>query len=139
MQVQSDDFADFFQTYGWRFERRSDGVYRTGFEGDAGSQEIWIRVSEAWVYFTINPFLSAPEGEEHGRQVLELLLRANFDVNLAKFAVDEDGDVLLTVELPREGFAYSHFADALTALSHYADHWREPFELAAGRGEGEVV
>jgi hypothetical protein len=139
MQVESEDFAGFFKAYGWRFERQSEGVYRTAFEGDAGAHEIWIRVADAWVYFTVNPFLAAPEGEDHGEDVLGLLLRANFEVNLAKFAVDESGDVLLTVELPREGFSYSHFADALTALAHYADHWRAPFERAAGRDADEVV
>jgi hypothetical protein len=40
---------------------------------------------------------------------------------MAKFAVDSDGDVILTVELPRENLDYSEFSDALGALSHYAD------------------
>lgn len=138
MQLEVDDIAEFFQTYGWHFERPSDGLFRTGFVGDSGHYEIWIRITDDWIYFTISPFFAAAEGEVSAA-VLTLLLRANHDLNLAKFALDEDGDVVLAVELPRAGFSYSHFADALTALSHYADQWRAPFEEAAQVPESEVV
>lgn len=139
MQLEVEDIADFFRTYGWQFDRPSEGLFRTGFMGDSGHYEIWIRVTESWIYFTISPFFAAAEGEELGSEILTLLLHANHDLNLAKFALDEDGDVLLAVELPRKGFAYSHFADALTAVSHYADHWRPTFEQAARVEESEVV
>lgn len=138
MQLEVEDIAAFFDTYGWQFDRPSEGLFRTGFLGDSGHYEIWIRVTEEWIYFTINPFFAAPEGEELGAHVLRLLLRANHDLNLAKLALDEDGDVLLAVELPRTGFSYSHFADALTALSHYADQWRPVFENLASQQESEV-
>jgi len=141
MQLETKDIPGFFAEYGWRFERESDGLYRTGFVGDTGDYEIWLRVSEDWVYFTINPFVRPPAGEPPSDRLLELLLRTNHDLNLAKLALDEDGDVLLTVELPRVDFAYSHFADALTALSHYADLYRAALDAAAQDEveEAEVV
>jgi hypothetical protein len=139
VQVEVEDIEDFFAIYGWQFERRSEGLYRTGFVGDFGHYEIWIRVSDAWVYFTISPYYRAPEGETVSDVILALLLRANYDLNLAKFTLDEDGEVQLTVELPREGFAYSHFADALTALSYYADQWRPTFEEAGRKVASEIV
>lgn len=139
MQVEVDDIADFFDTYGWAFERPSEGLFRTGFVGDFGDYEIWIRLSDAWVYFTISPYHQPSEGEPLSDVILALLLRANYDLNLAKFTLDEDGEVQLAVELPREGFAYSHFADALTALSHYADQWRPTFEEAARLVSAEIV
>lgn len=139
MQLEVDDIASFFETYGWQFDRPSESVFRTGFVGDFGHYEIWIRVTEQWVYFTITPFYAAPEGDRVSDVVLTLLLRANYELNLAKFTLDEDGEVQLAVELPREGFSYSHFADALTALSHYADQWRPTFEEAARAATVEVV
>jgi hypothetical protein len=42
-------------------------------------------------------------------------------MNMAKFTIDNDGDVVLTVELPRENLDYSEFSDALGALTYYAD------------------
>ena len=131
MSPPTDVIAGFFETYGWHFERREIAVFRTGFLGETGQYDIWLRVTDAWVYFAISPYVPRRGDLAHGEGVLETLLRANHELNLAKFAVDEDGDVLLSVELPLEGFAYSQFADALTALSHYADSYRARFDEAA--------
>ena len=139
MPVTATEFDDFFERYGWRFERRSSGLFRTGFQGDTGQYEIWVRVTEPWVYFTINPFVDRTEDREHGDEVLLLLLRLNHELNMAKFGLDKDGDVALSVEIPTEGFHYSHFADALTALSHYADAYRDRFEEALASDGQEVV
>jgi hypothetical protein len=49
------------------------------------------------------------------------LLRLCQEINLAKFSVDSDGDIVLAVELPLEDLNYSEFSDALGALSFYAD------------------
>ena len=49
------------------------------------------------------------------------LLRLNRDIDLAKFCLDGDGDVVLTVELPRANLDYEEFADAIKALCHIAD------------------
>lgn len=109
--------------------------------GDSGQYEIWVRSADPWVYFTINPYLEKPlSGEAHSVAVLDLLLRANHDLNMAKFAVDGDGDVSLSVELPTEGFGYSQFADALTAISHYADAYKNRFDEAASTSaSAEIV
>ena len=139
MDMEVFEISSFFQIYGWQFEPAGDGLYRTGFVGDSGHYEIWVRVAQPWIYFTIQPFVPRPEGGEHGPEVLELLLTANHEVNLAKFGLDEDGDVVLAVELPCEGFGYSHFADALTALSHYADLYGPRFEATLEAVGGEEV
>ena len=138
--VSSDELIDFFSRYGWQCDRRRHDLFRTGFVGDHGQFEIWVRHADPWLYFTINPFVDR-DGEAHQGPVLDLLLRANHALNMAKFALDNDGDVSLSVELPTEGFGYSQFADALTALSHYADAYRPLFEDAAQAkvSEGEVV
>ncbi len=139
--MSSDDLIDFFSRYGWQYERRRSDLFRTGFVGDHGQFEIWVRYAEPWIYFTINPFVDREDEQAHQSPVLDLLLRANHALNMAKFALDNDGDVSISVELPTEGFGYSQFADALTALSHYADAYRPLFEDAARVevSEGEVV
>lgn len=137
--MEPDDVPSFFETYGWQFERQGPGLYRTGFVGDTGHYDIWVRVGQHWVYFTINPYVERPEDEPHGACVQRLLLEANHELNMAKFAVDDDGDVLLTVELPRIAFGYSHFADALTALSHYADAYNDRFQNASDEDGAERV
>ena len=137
--MEAEDVPGFFERYGWQYERQGPGLYRTGFLGDTGHYDIWVRVGQHWAYFTINPYVERPGERRHGGETLRLLLEANHELNMAKFAVDEEGDVLLTVELPREDLGYSHFADALTALSHYADAYRDRFDVAITRDEGERV
>jgi hypothetical protein len=139
MTSSAEDITSYFEAYGWDFERREDAVFRTGFVGETGHYDIWLRITEAWVYFTINPYVDRREGKRHGSGTLTELLKANHELNLAKFGVDEDGDVLLAVELPTDGFCYAHFADALTALSHYADDYRPRFNQAMDADHAEVV
>jgi Putative bacterial sensory transduction regulator len=135
----SDDLTEFFESYGWQFERREGGLFRTGFVGESGPYEIWLKVTDTWVYFAINPYVARPAGRHHGSVTLMALLRANHELNLAKFAIDEDGDLSLSVELPLDGFCYEHFSDALTALAIYADDWRPRFDAALTEDAAEVV
>ena len=129
MSFSAEDLGAFFDSYGWKYERRDPHVFRTGFMGESGDYDIWLKVTEAWVYFAINPYVRKPE-RGHGPGTLQAMLKANHELNLAKFAIDDDGDLLLSVELPSEDFCYSHFSDALTALAHYADDYRTRIESA---------
>src|SRR5690349_16152349 len=108
MSSTADAISGFFDAYGWQYERREGAVFRTGFLGETGQYDIWLRVTDAWIYFAISPYLPRSE-HPHGDSVLTTILRANHELNLAKFAIDEDGDVLLSVELPLEGFGYTQF------------------------------
>jgi hypothetical protein len=56
-----------------------------------------------------------------GPVALKLLAVANQQTSLVKLGLDDDGDAFINVELPTEGFDYTHFSAALTALSHAAD------------------
>ena len=111
----------YFEQYEWTYERSGEDVWLTGFRGDVSSFRIFVKVTEHWVYFTIAPFVVAPSDEESTHRLNWHLLRLNRDINMAKFCLDGDGDVVLTVELPTESLDYSEFSDALGALSHYAD------------------
>ncbi|MCP4501837.1 MAG: YbjN domain-containing protein [Deltaproteobacteria bacterium] len=120
----------FFDEYGWQFEKSEEQLFRTGFVGETGQYDIWIRLTEHWVYFIIHPFVKPVTDPMAKAEVCRVLLEANFAINMAKFAMDETGEVSLSVELPVSGFRYSHFSDALTAISHYADDHRAEFETA---------
>jgi len=127
----STQLGRYFDEYGWQFEKNNDTLFRTGFVGDTGQYDIWIRTTEHWIYFMIHPFIDPVTHPAARVAVARTLLHANFTINMAKFAMDEAGEVSLSVELPIDGFSYSHFADALTAISHYADDHKQAFEDAA--------
>lgn len=132
------DIERYFELYGWSFERLEEGTFRTGFQANQGAFAALVRVTEHWVVFTINPFLS-PSGGGFGPATLKALAHANHALHMAKIGIDEDGDAFLTVELPSEGFTYSHFADALTAMAHFADGFLVPLLQAQAIDERSVV
>ncbi len=114
------EIARYFRRYGWSFERIEEDTFRTGFAGKNASFVALVRVTAHWVVFTVNPLLRVPHGG-FGKATLRALAVANQQANLAKLGIDEDGDAFINVELPADGFVFSHFAAALASLAHFAD------------------
>jgi hypothetical protein len=114
------EIARFFRRYGWIFDQLDEDTFRTSFRGKNAAFVALVRVTENWVVFTINPFVKGPDAG-FGPVALKLLAVANQQTSLVKLGLDDDGDAFINVELPTEGFDYSQFSAALTALSHAAD------------------
>jgi hypothetical protein len=116
---------------GWPHERVDEHTWRSGFRGDVNSFRFFVRLTENWIFFTIVPFVVAPKSEAAALGLYRHLLKLNREMNMAKFAIDDDNDVVLTVELPTENLDESEFKDALDALSYYADkHYLDVLNLA---------
>ncbi len=130
MPIAPEKIDEYFKQYGWRYTKIDDNNWETGFRGDVATYRIRIRSVERWIYFTIVPFAVAPKKECWPR-LHYYLLRANQDMNVAKFYVDGDNDVVLAVELPVDDLDYSEFERSLNALSYYADdHYLNVLNLA---------
>ncbi|MFN3267229.1 MAG: YbjN domain-containing protein [Deinococcales bacterium] len=130
-EVNAQTIERFFAKYQWSFETIADGVWRTGFKGENGFFTIYMRLTDAWLYMTISPFVPAPQLEKARIQTMEAMLNFNREMNLAKFVLDEDEDVTLTVELPLSALRYEVFSEGLTALAYYADDiYPDMLELA---------
>ena len=127
-----DAIHKYFQAYGWSFDFDAQtATWKTGFRGETANFNVLLHMSDDWLYFAINPLVNAPRDSRCVHRLERHLLRVNHTVNLAKFSIDAEGDVVLTVELPTENLAYSHFVDALGALCHYADqHYLDLLNLA---------
>ena len=119
------EIARYFRRYGWSFEQLETDTFRTGFRGHHAAFVALVRVTPHWVVFTINPLLRAPEGG-FGKAALRALAVANQQANLAKLGIDDDGDAFINVEMPVEGFAFSHFTASLASLAHFADTFVVP-------------
>jgi hypothetical protein len=131
MAVVPETLEGYFEQYGWSYQRTVDTTFRTVFRGDISSFVIHVRIAGDWVYFSIAPFVVTPQNTECERKLYRHLLKLNHEMNMAKFTVDADGDVILTVELPSENLDYSEFSDALGALAYYADdNYSQVFLLA---------
>jgi hypothetical protein len=123
MTITRETIDEFFERYGWTSNSEDGEIWRTGFQGDVSSFNILIRLTEDWLFFLILPFVVAPTNMVCRWRLHHYLLRVNQLMSMAKFYVDSDGDVGLAVELPTENLDYSEFADALNALSYYADKY----------------
>jgi hypothetical protein len=119
------ELARFFRRYGWSFEKLEEDTFRTGFRGKNAAFVALVRVTPHWVVFTVNPLLRCPEGG-FGHATLRALATANQQANLAKLGIDDDGDAFINVELPTEGFAFSHFVAAINTLAFFADSFVVP-------------
>jgi hypothetical protein len=120
----------YFDRYGWAVERTSEDSWRTTFRGELALYPLYVRLTEKYLFLSIVPFLLKPKPEA-AQRFYWAMLRYNRDMNLAKLALDPDGDVVLTIELPLDGFDYPTFEQALSLLSYYADlTYRELLNLS---------
>ena len=112
--------AGYFEKFGWQYEQADDVTFRAGVSGRHDVFTVLVRVTTHWVIFTINP-LMRPDPGGFGPATLRALATANHRINMAKIGIDPDGDAFINAELPIENFCYSQFADAISAVAHYAD------------------
>jgi len=121
--ITRETIDEFFERYDWTSSSEDGEIWRTGFQGDVSSFHLLVRLTDDWIFFLILPFVIAPTNVVCQWRLHHYLLRVNQIMSMTKFYVDSDGDVGLSVELPTESFDYSEFADALNALSYYADKY----------------
>lgn len=131
MTLAPETIESYFERYGWSFTRTGEATWVTGVRTAVTTFRIFVRLTEHWVFFVINPYVVGPRDFDDRLRIYYNALRLNLDMNLVKFGLDADGDLFLATELPVEGFAYSHFVDALNALSHHAErYYSDIFNLA---------
>ncbi len=129
--ITAERVEEFLAKDEWPFERVDPTTWRSGFRGDVNSFRFFVRLTENWIFFTIVPFVVGPKSDQAALGLYRHLLKLNREINMAKFAIDDDLDVVLTVELPTEHLDEGEFKDALDALSYYADkHYLGVLNLA---------
>jgi hypothetical protein len=122
MALTPQQIEQFFDQHEMTYTRDEDDVLWYAEIAAGGEQfEFFVNLDEeeGWVYFTINPLVPTPDPDCLDA-LSRHLVRLNYDVTMAKFVLDDEGDVALTVELPSEDLTYAHFATAIAALSNAA-------------------
>ena len=116
---------------GWSFHRITEDTWRSRFRGKKGTFPFLIRLDPAgYLTFAIVPFLKSPTDEKKATSLYERLLELNQVLMMAKFSIDDDLDVVLSVEYPSHHLDKSEFTDALNVLSYYADnHYDELLDM----------
>jgi hypothetical protein len=113
------------QKGGWPAERIAPETWRSVFHGRAQSFQLFVRVDAdgGWALFAIVPYLRSPEGDEAQKKLYDRLLQLNHQLLMAKFSIDDDLDVVLSVEYPTAEIDDNEFDDALDVLSYYAERF----------------
>lgn len=108
---------------GWPAERIAEDTWRSSFRGRAATFPVFVRVDRdgGWVHFAVVPYLRSPEEPEKAHQLYTRLMQLNQQVLMAKFSIDDDLDVVLSVEYPIAEIDDNEFEDALDVLSYYAE------------------
>src|SRR5262249_1719265 len=94
---------------------------------------VFIHCDGSFITFAVIPYATLPEEPDDAEAMMQQLLRLNRDINLAKFSVDEDGDVILSVEYRLADIDPSEVRDAVDALSFYADKCYRQVVATAGQ------
>jgi hypothetical protein len=112
--LNEETLGEYLARLEWSAEPHGDRTFRTVHHSKEGEVVVYVRLSDNWLIASVVPFLAT-----RGKNSFELsrwLLRQNRDMFQAKFAYDEDGDVVLTAELPTESLDYSEVEQTLTGL-----------------------
>lgn len=119
MAITPETVEDYLKQIDWKATRQDDHNWSTGFRGDNATFTFYIRTTDFWIYFYLPFPVKIQPAARAG--VVEHLLRLNYQITMAKFLLDNDDDIGLTVELPNAALQVAEFEDAIRALCVYAD------------------
>lgn len=128
---------------GWPVEVVSEVTMRSRFRAGERVFPLFVHLEAddrggaglTYATFAVIPFAHLPE-DEAGDALADRLLSINREMNLAKFSVDEDGDVILSVEYPLADLDPSEVRDAVDVLSFYAEKYRGELLVSGGGAPG---
>ena len=121
--------AEYLDRLGWERSPHGEGTLRAVRDTPQGDVAVYVRLSSNWLIASVVPFLVT--GGDNNFDLARWLLRMNRDMAMTKFAYDDDGDVVLTVELPTESLDYEEVHAALTGLVDHAVMHRATLRAAS--------
>lgn len=124
---------------GWPIDRFGDNAFRSSFsvvEGDAeaGDKRTYTmlgQVEATYFVLLVLPLARLSADEVMSEQLMERLLELNEQIVFAKFSLDEDADVILSVEIPVADMSESQLQDALDVLTHYTNEYAKELQQMA--------
>ncbi len=129
MSLTIDQLGAQLTALGWTHARHDARTYRCDHPSSEGDLHVFVRLSDHWLVASVVPFL-ATRGD-NSFELVRWLLRQNRDLYQARFATDEDGDVVLSVELPTESLDPDEIRSTFENLLRSAIEHRATLRRAA--------
>jgi hypothetical protein len=129
---------------GWVYkERLAPNHWRALQIGRERNFDVFLSFSDAWAYFQI-PMLIAPRPpswppSEADGLLFDYALRMNARMHWAKLGIDEEGQVVLGVEMPLAMFDFRRFRGAARAIEHHAADVFYEVQMLAELDRDEVL
>ena len=111
----------YFRRYAWGCEQIDATLWRASFYTEREDEfDLYVMVDGEWAHFAVSPFTPRP-APDCATRLYEALLQLNLQMRLVTFALDDEGDVNLTAELPTRNFSYPIFELTVDALVAYTN------------------
>ena len=122
-QMQADD---------WPIEHVGERAFRCRFEGVDRTYSLLVHVEAVYLLLLVLPLVKLPSTEPVAQTLMDRLLELNSELVMAKFSVDEDADVILSIEFPVAEMEPGQLQEALDVLVYYTNKYApEIIELAS--------
>jgi hypothetical protein len=118
---EAEKVEEYLKDLGWPVTRLGPGTLRSSFRGAAATFPLVVQFEADWVKLMVLPIARMPADPAKAEMLYEKLLRLNGEIMMARFSLDEDGDVLLSVEFPVTDLDASELRDSLDVLTYYAE------------------
>jgi hypothetical protein len=129
------DIPKILSGLGWEPRVLGEKTWRCTISTPVGAVRLVVRYAGEWLYLSVLPFFEAESikpwgGGKFPVGFLGRLLAVNRNLTLVKFALDDDGDVVLRSELPTESLQKSEIETAATLLVRTTEQYRVPVREA---------
>lgn len=134
VQLNDEGIKRVLASEGYDVRRIAELTYRGQLLAGGRIMTFHVQVAASgYVVCAVIPFLKSPEDEAVAHKLYLRMMSLNQVLMMAKLSIDDDLDVVLSVEYPSAHLDESELADAMHILAYYADqHHAELLELAAG-------
>src|SRR5689334_15228596 len=118
LKVDGELIGKLLRSRGLPADRITPDTWRSHIRGARASLPFFVRVDRnGYITFAVVPFLKSPKSPERAMVLYRRLLELNQDLLMAKFSIDDDLDVVLSVEYPTRELDESEFDDAIDVMS----------------------
>lgn len=119
---------------GYDVRRITEDTYRGVLHADGRSVPFLMRVTpDGWIVAAVVRLARSPADEKVAHRLYLRMLELNQQLMMAKLSIDDDLDVVLSVEYPSAELDKSELSDVIRVLGYYAnEHIAELEELASG-------
>jgi len=121
MNCTSQLLENFFNKYGWSFEKLNDSCWLSGWSSEEREYPLTVHLSEEIVVFEVRPFMEFNIDCKLFPEFLSKILQLNAMCKLVKLSLSPDGQLILSLHALSIYFSFEHFSYILGILGYYAD------------------